>query len=577
MGMAAQGVADGDTRIKVFVSYSRADKAFASDLVLGLAACGFAPYIDRHDIAPGEDWEKRLEGLIAESDSIVYIVSPDSLASDHCAQEFRQALDLRKRILPVVWRAVDDATAALELKRLNYIFFSGEGRTFAAGLSELAAALRTDISWIREHTRLAELSGRWMARGKPVAMLLRGADIDAASDWLAARPITAPAVTDNQTDFIKASTDARADAERRARRARAGLLTAVSVVAAVFAGLAAVAAWQWSVARDRELQIQTAFDQLNAATQEVRSANLRLGAEVWLRTAPSDTGYFVVDAGWYRVVANYSGAIARMIRAKGDGQLVTSTAFIIEGGLVSAALTGQALLVVQGETPAPACDEAGDPGCPPGMAASRGQPSDTLSADETARVQRMLTSGGARDGVERVMVTFPALTADGATPKLPIEASELIWRTPAHLGGEFPFELWRLSASPPEGWRAIGAGEVDCTRFDAPPDAIAVAMLGVAVPAEGGPSERALAINISELQNRSEAQKILYTHANNRISGGSPVFDLTTGDVFAIHIGSEPDPGAPGRRRGYGYSFRHLLDMMRSTQRGAKLGPVCPE
>ncbi len=577
MGTTVPGAGDGDTHIKVFVSYSRADKAFASDLVLGLAACGFAPYIDRQDIAAGEDWEKRLEGLIAESDSIVYVVSPDSLGSDHCGQEFRQALDLQKRILPVVWRAVDDATAPPELKRLNYIFFSGEGRTFAVGLSELAAALRTDISWIREHTRLAELSGRWMARGKPAAMLLRGEEIDAASDWLAAKPITAPAVTDNQTDFIKASTDARAEAGRRARRARAGLLTLVSVVATVFAGLATVAAWQWSVARDRELQIQTAFDRLNAATQEVRSANLRLGAEVWLRTAQSDTGYYVVDSGWYPVVANYSGAIARTIRARGDGQLVTSTAFIIEGGLVSTELAGQALLVVQGDMSAPACDEPRDPGCPPGMEASGGQPGDTLSADETARVQRMLTSGGPRDGLERVMVTFPALTADGATPKPPIEASERLWRTPAHLGGEFPFEVWRLSASPPEGWRAIGAGDIDCTRFDAPVDAITVAMLGIAVPAEGGPSERALAINISELQNRSEAQKILYTHANNRISAGSPVFDLTTGDVFAIHVGSEPDPGAPGRRRGYGYSLRHLLDMVRASIRGAKLGPVCPD
>ena len=45
---------EAETRIKVFISYSRADKAFASDLVLGLAACGFAPYIDRQDIAAGE-------------------------------------------------------------------------------------------------------------------------------------------------------------------------------------------------------------------------------------------------------------------------------------------------------------------------------------------------------------------------------------------------------------------------------------------------------------------------------------------------------------------------------------------
>ena len=104
-------IRDAETRIKVFISYSRADKAFANELVLGLAACGFAPYIDRQDIAPGEDWEKRLAGLISEADSIVYIASPDSLASENCALELRQAIALRKRILPVVWRPIDDAQA----------------------------------------------------------------------------------------------------------------------------------------------------------------------------------------------------------------------------------------------------------------------------------------------------------------------------------------------------------------------------------------------------------------------------------------------------------------------------------
>jgi len=61
------------------------------------------------------------------------------------------------------------------------------------------------------------------------------------------------------------------------------------------------------------------------------------------------------------------------------------------------------------------------------------------------------------------------------------------------------------------------------------------------------------------------------------VAAGGSLFDLTTGDVFAIHVGSEPDPGAPGRRRGYGYSLRHLLDMVRASIRGAKLGPVCPD
>jgi hypothetical protein len=571
--------ADAEARIKVFVSYSRADKAFANDLVLGLAACGFAPYIDRQDIAPGEDWEKRLEGLISEADSIVYVVSPDSLASENCAQEFRQALALRKRILPVVWRAVDDAAAPPEMKRLNYIFFSGEGRTFAAGLAELAAALRTDIGWIREHTRLAELAGRWAARGRPAGMLLRGDDIDAATGWLNDKPITAPAVTDDQADFIKASTDARVEAERRARRARAGLLTAVSAAAVVFAALAGVAAWQWSVARSGEETVRIAYNELDARTQEVRAAYLRLDAEIWLRTAPKDDGYFVVDSGWYPVAANYSGAIARVIRASGDGRLLTFTGFIIEGALLHPRYAGERLLVVQADVSPPPCEESPDgdtlesDACQQTQMSSESFPGDTLSADEESQVQRMLETGGPEDGVERLLVTFPALV--GTEKPTPVEASERIWRTPVHLGGEFPFEIWRLPSGPPFGWRAIGESDIDCTPFDTPPDDTVVAMLGVAVPAEGGPSERALALNISELLDRSVAQNILYTHANNRVSAGSPVFDLKTGRVFAVHIGSEPDFDRENRRRGYGYSFQHLISMARSSIDDPQLGQVC--
>jgi hypothetical protein len=626
--------AEPETRIKVFVSYSRADKAFASDLVLGLAACGFAPYIDRQDIAPGEDWEKRLQGLISEADSIVYVVSPDSLASENCAQEFRQALELRKRILPVVWRAVYDAAAPPEMKRLNYIFFSGEGRTFAAGLAELAAALRTDIGWIREHTRLAELSGRWAARGRPASMLLRGDDIDAATDWLDDKPITAPAVTDDQADFIKASSDARAEAERRAKRARAGLLAAVSLVAVVFAGLAGLAAWQWSVASDGERRVTQAYGELEQATGEVRSANLRLGAEIWLRTAPSANGYYVVDSGWYPVAANYSGAIARVERSGGGHSTWQQTGFIIDGGMVHPRYANEPLLVLYAETPmisarplvwqsassAPSRewrqppqtvpDDTHTPGTgetpriltpddtvpadngeavkildqqrrdeerrarearnqPPGVAPA--SPDDTFASDDPENVQRIVSSDEIAGGPETITVAFPVLGRDAA----PLTASEMVWETPVHLGGEHPFQIWRLNAKPPFGWRAIGKDDVDCQPFDGTPRDRNVAMLGIAIPAEGGPSPNALALNISQLLNRETPQSMFYTHSTNKASGGAPVFDLSTGDVFAVHVKSAPDPDRPGFRRGEGYSLRHLLDMARSSIDDPQLGPVC--
>jgi hypothetical protein len=59
-------------KLKVFISYSRRDSAaFADELMAGLEVAGFAPFLDRHDIAAGEDWEARLGGLIAQSDTVV--------------------------------------------------------------------------------------------------------------------------------------------------------------------------------------------------------------------------------------------------------------------------------------------------------------------------------------------------------------------------------------------------------------------------------------------------------------------------------------------------------------------------
>src|SRR5438876_9601718 len=75
-------------KLKVFISYSRRDASeFADELVAGLELAGFAPFLDRHDISAGEDWEARLGGLIAQSDTVVFVVSPESVKSQRCVWE----------------------------------------------------------------------------------------------------------------------------------------------------------------------------------------------------------------------------------------------------------------------------------------------------------------------------------------------------------------------------------------------------------------------------------------------------------------------------------------------------------
>src|SRR6516165_5917742 len=183
----ADARAPEDRKLKVFISYSRKDEDFAQELLVGLQFGGFEPYLDKHDIAAGEDWEHRLGRLIEAADTVVFVISPDAMASDRCAWEVNRTVELKKRLLPIVFRRVEEAQVAPRLKQLNYIFFD-RPFSFAPSLQALATALRTDVEWIREHTRIGVLALRWDSRGRVEALLLRGEELAVAKTWIAAQP-----------------------------------------------------------------------------------------------------------------------------------------------------------------------------------------------------------------------------------------------------------------------------------------------------------------------------------------------------------------------------------------------------
>jgi hypothetical protein len=131
----------GDRKLMVFISYSRRDEDFAQELLTGLELVGFEPYLDKHDIAAGEDWEARLGQLIEAADTVVFVISPDAVASERCAWEVERTVALKKRLLPNVRRRVDEAQVPARLKQLNYLFFDRAPyvRTHAAGTSHSPA------------------------------------------------------------------------------------------------------------------------------------------------------------------------------------------------------------------------------------------------------------------------------------------------------------------------------------------------------------------------------------------------------------------------------------------------------
>ena len=87
MDAKVEDAAKTQSEVRVFISYSRKDIGFADRLEAALKARGFEPLIDRTEIYAFEDWWQRIKALIGTADTIVFILSPDSVASSICGKE----------------------------------------------------------------------------------------------------------------------------------------------------------------------------------------------------------------------------------------------------------------------------------------------------------------------------------------------------------------------------------------------------------------------------------------------------------------------------------------------------------
>ena len=599
--------------IKAFLSYSREDSQFALELVNALQACGFEAFIDQEDIAPGEAWEQRLGGLIESADTIVYIMSPDSLTSTSCSWEISETLRLKKRLLPVVWRPVPDDQVPKELAQLNYVFFDS-GKSFATGLKELSAALRVDHQWIREHTRLGGMARRWDARGRSDALLLRGEELETAATWMASRPHGAPDISDDQVDFISASKAAADAADRAARNRRRGLLFGVSTVAIIMAGFAVFSGLQWQRAEEAKDFAVEAYQQLDETNDELQAAYIRLSSDIALRAPSTGQEAFATQGGWFPVAANFAGAVVRLQRGR-----QTVTGMLIDGAVIHPDWTGTPFVLTprfQSEEELiaedrrlneflAATDRLGADGAaefegerfsrafispdatdapdiiPQSYVAAEPSPPveipdvnlDDDTIDHSIMEQRFLTpeemmsdlAEGAEigdDATEIVTVSFPAIQGS-ETVRL---ADQPVWRTPEELAAEPVFKVFALQGDVPFGTRPLQPQDFDCERdpWGASGNS-RFALFGIdgLTAASGGDEE--LTLLITRGLDVANSAGLTYRHATLKGSFGAPVFDLESGKVIGVHQGVDANRMSADGRVGFAQPIVPLIEQIREV------------
>jgi MFS family permease len=121
---------------KIFVSYSRREIGFVDDLVRNLEEKKYQVWLDYRSLVPGSPWEGQIYKGIDEADVILLVVSKSALASENVEVEWRAVLKKNKRIILLIFEAVDLPT---ELESYEWVDFRGNYKT---GLDELLSQLR---------------------------------------------------------------------------------------------------------------------------------------------------------------------------------------------------------------------------------------------------------------------------------------------------------------------------------------------------------------------------------------------------------------------------------------------------
>jgi tetratricopeptide (TPR) repeat protein len=189
---------------KLFISYSSKDLRLADDLAERLRRLDFETLLDRTNIYPLDDWQRRIEHLIIEASLVVFIATENSNDSEVCKWELETAARHNKKIAPIAFTQNDLRALPQAIRWINGVLIRADD--FDAALLDLARSWRRDSDWLDKHAFLGVRADRWEHAGRSDVYLLRDQELSDAQQWVSNRPWgTVPKMTTTQRDFLYAS------------------------------------------------------------------------------------------------------------------------------------------------------------------------------------------------------------------------------------------------------------------------------------------------------------------------------------------------------------------------------------
>jgi len=257
----------------VFISYSRKDIEFVRKLNDSLDSSEIEAWVDWEGIPPSSEWMNEITRAIEGGDAFLFVISPDSLASEVCGQELELGIRNNKKLIPILHREPEKGTVMHEkLSSHNWVFLR-EQDDYDDGIAKVLESINVDLDWVRQHTRLLQRAREWEDKNRNNSFLLQGADLEEAERWLTeASAQEGREVVSLQAEYIAAS---RTAATKRQRTVLVGITLAL-VVSVVLGILALIsrneAVRQEEIAKENEA-IAIANEAARATQQAIAEEN----------------------------------------------------------------------------------------------------------------------------------------------------------------------------------------------------------------------------------------------------------------------------------------------------------------
>ncbi|MDC0835367.1 TIR domain-containing protein [Geitlerinema sp. CS-897] len=251
----------------VFISYCRRNKAFVQRLHQAFCEHKREIWVDWEDIPLNADWRQEIYRGIEAADNFVFVLSPDSVASQVCREEVEHAIAHHKRLIPIVCQEVSYDEVHPALAKLNWIFFR-DTDDFDATFPKLLSTIDTDLEYVRAHTRLLKRAIEWDSKDRDASFTLRGNDLKNAAAWLSQSGNKQPEPTPLHTQYVIASEQQQSKRQKTILGGVAVGLVATSLLAIVAVKERAVAVGERNRAQEQSVRALAALSEARRLTDD---------------------------------------------------------------------------------------------------------------------------------------------------------------------------------------------------------------------------------------------------------------------------------------------------------------------